>query len=131
MFPLAILMGMEKKTVLIIEDDRSIARLIEIVLGGKGFYTHVCLDPESAGEVSARVRPDLIILDIHMPRRSGMSVLKRLRQEENTRGVPVVVFSVLTRRQSIEQLSKMGADCFVSKSAGVDALMEKVLEMLA
>jgi CheY-like chemotaxis protein len=122
---------MEKKTVLIIEDDRAVARLIEIVLSGKGLYTHVCLDATGALEVTKRVLPDLVILDIHMPRRSGISVLKRLRQEESTRHVPVVVFSVLSRRQSIEQLSRMGADGFISKSEGVDALVEKVMEMLA
>lgn len=122
---------MEKKTVLIIEDDRAIARLIEIVLGGKGLYTHVCLDATVALEVMKRVEPDLVILDIHMPRRSGISVLKRLRQEKDTRHVPVLVFSVLSRRQSIEQLASMGADAFISKSEGVDALVEKVLEMLA
>lgn len=121
---------MEKKTVLIIEDDRAIARLIEIVLSGKGLYTHVCLDATNALEVVTRVNPNLVILDIHMPRRSGIGVLKRLRQEESTRHVPVVVFSVLSRRQSIDQLAKMGADGFISKSEGVDALVEKVLEIL-
>lgn len=122
---------MEKKTVLVIEDDRSMARLIEVVLGGKGFHTHVCLDPASAPDVSARVHPDLVILDIHMPRGSGFNVLKRLREDEATSGVPIVVFSVLTRRKSIEQLARMGASGFVSKSAGVDALVEKVLELLS
>lgn len=122
---------MEKKTILVIEDDRSIARLIEIVLDGKGLHTYVCLDASSALEVSTRVRPDLVILDIHMPRRSGFSLLKRLRQEEHTRDIPIVVFSVLTRRQSIEQLVKMGASDFVSKSAGIDALVEKVLSILS
>jgi len=128
---LSILLWMGKKTVLIIEDDRAIARLIEIVLSGKGLYTHVCLDATNALDVSMRVKPDLVILDIHMPRRSGIGVLKRLRQEEGTRNVPVVVFSVLSRRQSIEQLNRMGADCFISKSEGINALVEKVMEILA
>ncbi len=117
---------MDEKTVLVIEDDRSIARLAEIVLNAKGFKTHLCLDAANAVQMVRRVLPDLVILDIHMPRRSGMSILKRLQQDEATRAIPVIVNSVLTRRQSIEQLKKMGASDFVSKGAGMEALIERV-----
>ncbi|WP_287155685.1 response regulator [Candidatus Solincola tengchongensis] len=129
--PTSILIGMGSKTVLVIEDDHSIARLIEIVLSGKGFHTHICLDASSALEIFSRVRPDLVILDIHMPRRSGFSVLKRLRQEDATQNTPIVVFSVLTRGKSVDQLVRMGASDFVSKSEGVDALVEKVMSILS
>jgi len=122
------MMGM--KDILVIEDDRSIARLIEIVLTGKGFNIHICLDADGAVDIFRRVHPDLVILDIHMPRRSGMSILKRLRQEEDLAEVPVIVFSVLARRQSIDQLMKMGASDFVPKSAGISALVEKVVSTL-
>ncbi len=118
---------MNQKTVLVIEDDRSIARLAEIILNGKGLKTHLCLDATNAVQMAQRIRPDLVILDIHMPRRSGISILKRLQQEEVTRAIPVIVNSVLTRRQSIDQLKKMGASDFVPKSAGIEALVEKVM----
>ena len=120
-------MLMNQKTVLVIEDDRSIARLAEIILNGKGLKTHLCLDATNAVQMTQRVLPDLIILDIHMPRRSGISILKRLQQEESTRTIPVIVNSVLTRRQSIEQLKKIGASDFVPKGAGIEALVEKVM----
>lgn len=97
----AILLLMNQKTVLVIEDDRSIARLAEIILTGKGLKTHLCLDATNAAQIARRVLPDLIILDIHMPRRSGIGILKRLQQDETTSGIPVIVNSVLTRRQSI------------------------------
>ena len=124
---IAILILMNQKTVLVIEDDRSIARLAEIILNGKGLKTHLCLDATNAVQTTLRVLPDLIILDIHMPRRSGISILKRLQQDECTREIPVIVNSVLTRRQSIEQLKKMGASDFVPKGAGIEALVEKVM----
>jgi CheY-like chemotaxis protein len=121
---------MIQKTVLVIEDDRSLARLTEIVFTGKGFNTHICLDATNALEMSRRVRPDLIILDIHMPRRSGMWILKRLKQDEFTCEIPVIVYSVLARKQSIEQLKKIGAGDFIPKSAGMDALVRKALTYL-
>ena len=124
---IAILVLMNQKTVLVIEDDRSIARLAEIILNGKGLKTHLCLDATNAVQTTQRVMPDIIILDIHMPRRSGISILKRLQQDETTREIPVIVNSVLTRRQSIEQLKRMGASDFVPKGAGIEALVEKVM----
>ena len=122
-----ILLLMNQKTVLVIEDDRSIARLTEVMLNGKGLKAHLCLDASHAMEMTRRIQPDLIILDIHMPRRSGMGVLKRLRQDETTREIPVIISSVLSRRQSIEQLKKMGADDFAPKSAGINVLIDKVM----
>lgn len=121
---------MEGKTVLVVEDDQSIARLTEVMLNGKGLKTHLCLDASHALEMARRVSPDLIILDIHMPRQSGMKVLKLLRQDNSTERTPVVVSSVLSRRKSIEQLKNLGASAFVPKSEGIDALITQVLTML-
>jgi CheY-like chemotaxis protein len=121
---------MDGKTVLVIEDDRSLARLTEVMLNGRDVKAHLCLDASHAMEMAKRIIPDLIILDIHMPRRSGIGVLKRLRQDDTTRHIPVIISSVLSRRQSIEQLKKMGADEFVPKSAGINALVEKVMSYL-
>ena len=122
-----ILFTMDSKTVLVIEDDRSLARLTEVMLNGRGLKTHLCLDSNNAMEMARRLQPDLIILDIHMPRRSGIAVLKRLRQDDVTRDTPVIISSVLSRRQSIEQLKRMGANDFVSKGEGIDCLIEKVI----
>jgi len=115
---------------LVIEDDRSLARLTEVMLNGRDVKAHLCLDASHAMEMAKRIIPDLIILDIHMPRRSGIGVLKRLRQDDTTRHIPVIISSVLSRRQSIEQLKKMGAAEFVPKSAGINALVEKVMSYL-
>ena len=120
-----------QKRVLVIEDDRSIARLTEVILNSKGIKTHLCLDASHAMEMAKRVDPDVIILDIHMPRQSGIGVLKQLRQEDLTMKTPVIISSVMSRRESIDQLKELGADDFVSKSAGIDALITKTMDYLA
>ena len=120
-----------QKRVLVIEDDRSIARLTEVILNNKGIKTHLCLDASHAIEMAKRVAPDVIILDIHMPRQSGIGVLKQLRQEDLTMQTPVIISSVLSRRESIDQLKELGADDFVSKSDGIDALITKTMDYLA
>jgi CheY-like chemotaxis protein len=125
-----ILYLMDSRTVLVVEDDRSLARLTEVMLNGRDIKAHLCLDASHAMEMARRIGPDLIILDIHMPRRSGIGVLKKLRQDDSTRNIPVIISSVLSRRQSIEQLKRIGANDFVPKSAGINALMEKVMSYL-
>ena len=121
---------MDDKTVLVIEDDRSLARLTEVMLNGKGIKAYLCLDASQSLEMAKRFNPDLIILDIHMPRRSGIGVLKKLRQDESTQKTPVIISSILSRNQSIEQLRNMGANDFVPKSAGINALIDRVMHYL-
>jgi CheY-like chemotaxis protein len=60
-----------------------------------------------------------------------MGVLKQLRQDDLTMQIPVIISSVLSRRESIDQLREMGANDFVSKSAGIDALITKTMDYLA
>lgn len=121
---------MEGKSILVVEDDRSLARLMEIMLSGKGAKVILCHTPFNAVNLARRFSPDLIILDIHLPHFSGMWVLKKLRQEEKTSGIPVLVSSVLSNEKRIRQLEEMGKTYFISKSKGVDALLEKIEEIL-
>ena len=125
-----ILFSMEGKKILVVEDDRSLARLMEIMLGGRGARVVLCHAPFSAVNLARRLRPDLVILDIHLPRFSGLWVLKKLRQEEETREIPVLVSSVLSDEKRIRQLEEMGRTHFVPKSKGIGALLEKVEELL-
>lgn len=121
---------MEGKKILVVEDDRSLARLLEIMLGGRGAKVIICHAPFSAVSLARRLHPDLVILDIHLPRFSGMWVLKKLRQEEETREIPVLVSSVLSDEKRIRELEQMGRTCFFPKSRGIGALLEKVEEIL-
>lgn len=121
---------MNAKKILIVEDDHSFARLLEVILNAKGFKVFLCLDASSAMEMAARIQPDLIILDIHMPRRSGTGVLKKLRQEKSTNRTPVIISSSMSSEKAIEQLKKLGADDFVPKSSDPDVLLEKVISHL-
>ena len=118
---------MSPRTILIIEDDRSFARLLEVILTGRVYKTHLCLDPRNTIETAMRIEPDLIILDIHMPRRSGTAVLKKLRQETATSQTPVIVSSSITSQKGIERLEKLGVNDFVPKSSEPEVLLQKVM----
>lgn len=71
-------------------------------------------------------RPDLILLDIHLPKRNGFEVLASIRQSESLRSVPVVVFTSSRRASERRQASALGANDFVSKPNTLPELMEAV-----
>ena len=71
-------------------------------------------------------RPDLILLDLNMPRKDGREVLKEIRAHRHLRSVPVVVFTTSRADKDIERVYELGANSFVTKPAGFDALVATV-----
>ena len=86
--------------VLAIDDDRKVLEVIRQELADRGFRVH-CLDsPERALHVADELKPDVIILDIQMPQKSGWQVLRELRRVPATHGIPVIICSVLDEDRS-------------------------------
>jgi CheY-like chemotaxis protein len=79
--------------VLIAEDDEFLARLLALVFGSAGFEAVVAKDGVSAMAEAATRRPDAILLDVAMPEADGWTVLRRLRADQRTRQIPVVLMS--------------------------------------
>lgn len=70
--------------------------------------------------------PQLILLDINMPRKSGFEVLQELKQDENLRKIPVVVFSTSHATKDVERAYELGASCFVSKPNSFEEWCDKM-----
>lgn len=79
--------------ILIADDDEFLARLLALVFGSAGFETLVAKDGVSAMAEAATKRPDAILLDVAMPEADGWTVLRRLRADQRTRQIPVVLMS--------------------------------------
>jgi CheY-like chemotaxis protein len=74
-------------------------------------------------------RPDLILLDLNMPRKDGREALKEIRAHQELRRVPVVVFTTSRADTDIERVYELGANSFVTKPAGFDALVATVTKL--
>jgi two-component system, OmpR family, KDP operon response regulator KdpE len=110
-------------SILIIDDEHQIRRLLEITLTGKGFRIH---QAESAEEGLLRVtmdRPDLIILDLGLPDLDGREVLRRIRLNSST---PVVILSVRNSEQDIVSCLEAGADDYLIKPFRTGELVARV-----
>ena len=102
--------------VLIVDDDedgcRPLGRLLEVV-GHKAFFVH---DGRAALELLDKVRPDMILLDVMMPGLNGLDVLKAIRNHPQHKDLPVVVYSALNDKQTVDNALASGAQNYLVKS---------------
>ncbi|GAB4498814.1 MAG: hypothetical protein OHK003_12420 [Anaerolineales bacterium] len=84
---------MNKPTALIVEDDRDIVALFRHVLDVAGYQTEIVLDGKDAMDRLSVMRPNIVLLDLQLPRMSGVEILKRMRDDERLMRVPVVVIT--------------------------------------
>ena len=106
-----------KKSVLIIEDERTVAAALETKLRSEGFETMIAPDGETAIETALRERPDLILLDLLLPKLDGFSVLERLREDDWGRAVPVIVLTNLSDASTeVRSLATPNVKGFMVKS---------------
>lgn len=110
--------------ILIIEDDRQIARAVSVRLRSAGFEAPCRHDGLSGLEEARERLPDVIILDLAMPKLNGLAVLAELKQSEVTRDIPIVVVSASAG--DITQALNAGAYCFVAKPYDPGTLCETV-----
>lgn len=114
--------------VTIVEDDAAIAEGLALNLKLQGYRTEAVADGESARTVIEDSRPDLVLLDISLPKRSGIWVLEQLRGADNQ--VPVIVLSA--RQDEFDKVSalRLGADDYVTKPFALAELLARVAALL-
>ena len=119
-----------KKRILLVDDDREIVESLRIALGAKGYDVIVARDGNQGLALAEREDPDLVILDMMMPKRSGFLVLEKLRR---TRPVPIRVIMITANEGSRHKAyaEMLGVDDYVRKPFAMDRLMDSVARLLA
>ena len=105
---------MEK--ILIIEDDQIVANIYRNKFAHEGFLVEVALDGHSGFELMRSFRPDAIVLDLMLPKLSGVELMKKIRAEPDFEKLPVIVFSNTYLTQMVQDAWKAGATMCLSKS---------------
>ena len=93
---------MSKNKVLIVEDEEDVLDLVKIHLQREHFQTLTSKSADEALEIVAQTPPDLIILDVQMPIMDGMEVFERLRKEETTKSIPVIMVTGIREKVGID-----------------------------
>lgn len=113
--------------IVLVDDDRNITASLAMVLESEGFTVDTFSDGESGLDAVKRLEPDLVVLDIKMPRMDGMEVLKKVRE---TSEVPVIFLT--SKDDEIDQLLglRMGADDYITKPFSQRLLIERIRVLL-
>lgn len=111
---------MSKKKILVADDDSGIVDAMQILLEDEGYEVLTTMDGENIINMYDQ-NPDLVFLDIWMSGVNGSTVCKKLKQDEKTREVPIIMFSA--NRDTEELAKKSGADDFLSKPFEIKDLL--------
>jgi two-component system cell cycle response regulator DivK len=120
-----------KKVILIVEDDPLSLRLTEDLLEINGFSTLSCWDGFSAIETLKNNIPDLILLDINLPKMNGFELYKRIRQDFRLNKVKVVALSASVMKEDEDRIRAAGFDDFVPKPIDLKSFVKKIRDYLA
>jgi len=112
--------------VLVADDDPDILRVLTQNLEAEGFRVTTCDNGDDAGEMARTIAPDLIILDVMMPKRDGFDVLTSLKANPSTREIPVVMLSARSNDEDVWNGWRSGADYYVTKPFEMDELLRFV-----
>ena len=105
-----------KKKILVIEDDNTISNMYKIGLTNDGYEVVIAKDGQEGLELSASEKPDIILLDIIMPKIDGFAVLGRLKENPVTKEIPVFLLTNLGQDEDKERGKKLGAVDYVVKA---------------
>ena len=119
------------KKVLIVEDDNILSRAINTALTGEGYETLIAIDGEDALVKVKEFEPDLILLDLILPKKSGEEVLAEIMKDEKTKHIPVLVATVKSENESISRCVELGArGYFIKAHYTLDEIADKIKQTL-
>jgi len=120
----------EAKKVLVAEDEPDIRGLIVFSLQYAGYQVVEALNGDEAVRLAESEQPDLILLDVRMPRMNGYEACALLKSQESTREIPVVFLSARGQETEIKQGLELGAEEYILKPFAPDELYERVGSIL-
>jgi CheY-like chemotaxis protein len=117
--------------ILVAEDDRFLATAYRAKLTKMGFEVTVATDGEEALAALPQILPDLILLDLVMPRKDGFATLEAIKKQDQFKNIPVIVASNLGQKEDLDKAKALGAADYVIKSdLSMDSLIEKINSVL-
>ncbi|MDQ2694076.1 MAG: phosphate regulon transcriptional regulator PhoB [Pseudomonadota bacterium] len=121
---------MSAKQILIVEDERAIRELVGFALGGAGFAVQEAEDARQAAAAIADRLPDLILLDWMLPGQSGIDFARRLKREDLTREIPIILLTARTEEEDKIHGLDSGADDYITKPFSPRELVARIKAVL-
>ena len=116
--------------VLIADDEPNIVISLEFLMKREGYDVSIARDGQETLEAIRRLRPDLVLLDVMMPLRSGLEVLQAVRADEALAGTRILMLTAKGRETDVAKGLALGADAYMTKPFSTRELAERVRRML-
>jgi len=118
---------MESKKILIIEDEETLQKALTEYITAEKFEVTSALDGEKGLQMAKEQSPDLILLDIILPKMDGFKVLEEIKKDPKTKNIPVILLTNLESPEDIQKAFEKGATTYLVKS---DFKLEEVVEKI-
>jgi len=116
--------------ILVADDEPNIVISLEYLLKREGYTVVVARDGQEALDAIARDLPDLVLLDVMMPKKTGFEVCQELRSNDAYQGVKVIMLTAKGRDTDVTKGLGLGADAYMTKPFATRELVQKVAELL-
>lgn len=118
---------LQDKEILIVDDDTTLFEMYEEMIKNEGALVSHSIDGEDAIQNATENHPNFILLDIMLPKINGLEVLRRLKSEDSTKDIPVIVFSALNEEEKkAESLSLGAVECVAKAEVLPGEIIEKI-----
>lgn len=118
------------KKILITEDSPTILAMAKDVLESSGYSVICAVDGQEALNLARKECPDLIILDLMLPKLDGYKVCRMLKFDEKYKQIPIIIFTARTQESDIKLGKEVGADAYLTKPFEPEILLGKIAELL-
>jgi DNA-binding response OmpR family regulator len=119
------------KTILFVEDEPNLQKTVGQFLEGEGYEIKGALDGEAGLALAKEFKPDLILLDLILPKKDGFEVLKELKKDKTTEHIPVIILTNLEGSADVEKALSLGATTYLVKANyELDEVVKKIKEII-
>ena len=122
---------MSKKKVLVVDDSPTAMFMVTTILKREPYEVVKAHDGQEAVEVAVLERPDLILMDVVMPRKTGFEACRELKQREDTKSIPVILVTTRGEGENVEAGFESGCNDYVTKPINAQELLAKVRDHIA
>lgn len=122
---------MKRKRILVVDDEVYIVHILEFSLSMEGYEVLTAFDGEEAIQRIEADSPDLVVLDIMMPKLDGYEVCRRVREDERFAGLPIILLSAKGRDNDVKKGLEYGADSYMTKPFRPRVLLDEIERLLA
>ena len=124
-------MTMPKKKILVVDDSKTALFMVTTILKKEPYQLLTATDGQQAVEVAAAEHPDLVLMDVVMPRMTGFEACRELKRREDTKAIPVILVTTRGEEENVEIGFESGCNDYVTKPVNGQELLAKVRDLVA